>query len=95
MADLSPAAQAVLAALTQSEYELDPADIPNEAQRMAYHSSVAIRALADLVVPDIDLHISVANDCLPHDMGAAKWSARYETRRELLAIATELEGLNG
>lgn len=92
MADLSPAAQAVLAALTQSEYELDPADIPNEAQRMAYHASVAIRALADQVVPDIDLFISVANDCLPRDIGAAKWSARYETRRELLAIATELEG---
>jgi len=45
-----------------------------------------------LVVPDIDLHISVANDCLPRDVGAAKWSARYETRREILAIATELEG---
>jgi len=54
--------------------------------------AAAIRALADLVVLDIDLRISVANDCLPRDIGAAKWSARYETRRELLAIATELEG---
>jgi hypothetical protein len=43
--------------------------------------AAAIRALADQVVPEIDLFISVA-----------KWSARYETRRELLAIAAELEG---
>jgi hypothetical protein len=57
--------------------------------------AAAIRALADQVVPEIDLFISVANDCLPRDIGAAKWSARYETRRELLAIAAELEGPNG
>jgi|694.fasta_scaffold06610_17 hypothetical protein len=84
MADLSPAAQAVLNAFN-AEAKPEP-----HHQREAI--AAAIRALADLVVPDIDLHISVANDCLPRDVGAAKWSARYETRREILAIATELEG---
>jgi hypothetical protein len=38
---LSPAAQAVLASLTQSAYDLDPADIPNEAERHAGSSQVA------------------------------------------------------
>jgi hypothetical protein len=79
MADLSPAAQVVMNAFWKQ---------PKNRSAIA----AAIRALADLVVPDIDLHISVANDCLPRDVGAAKWSARYETRREILAIATELEG---
>lgn len=41
---LSPAAQAVLVALTQSAYELDPFDIPNEAGRMACIASAARRA---------------------------------------------------
>jgi hypothetical protein len=85
MANLSPAAQAVRVVFkTNQVVSIDGDSLPALA--------AALRALADLVVPDIDLHISVANDCLPRDIGAAKWSARYETRRELLAIATELEG---
>jgi hypothetical protein len=81
----SPAAQAVL-----HEFWNAPVSPARNVQMAA-----VLRALADQVVPEIDLFISVANDCLPHDIGAAKWSARYETRRELLAIAAELEGSNG
>lgn len=87
MSNLSPTAQAVLDAM----YEVNM-DFGDENAKLA---AAALRTAADQVVPDIDLHISVANDCLPRDIGAAKWSARYETRRELLAIATELEGPNG
>jgi hypothetical protein len=43
---LSPAAQAVLAAVTQALYGLDPDDIPNEAARMASVIAPAIRTLA-------------------------------------------------
>jgi hypothetical protein len=43
---LSPA-QAVLAAVTQALYGLDPDDIPNEAARIASVIAPAIRALAD------------------------------------------------
>ena len=49
MAELSPQAQAVLTALTQQEYGLDPADIPNEAGRMACIAAAALRAVADQV----------------------------------------------
>ncbi len=51
MTNLSPAAQAVLTALTQQEYGLDPADIPNEAGRMACVAAAALRAAADQVAP--------------------------------------------
>jgi hypothetical protein len=44
---LSPAAQAVLTKLTQHEYGLDPADVPQEAARMARLAGITTRALAD------------------------------------------------
>jgi hypothetical protein len=78
---LSPASQAVLTALTQNAYGLDPADISNEAQRMAYHASAAIRAAAEQVVPEQKpWHRR-------DDAGAAK----HAVRLEFLAIADELE----
>jgi hypothetical protein len=78
---LSPASQKVLAALTQDECELDPADIPSEAQRMARHASVAIRAAAEQVVPEQKPWNRT------NDAGAAKHAVRIE----FLAIADELE----
>ena len=71
--------------------ELSPAA---QAVRDAYKKGgldAALRAAADQVVPEVDLHVSVANDLLPKDIGAAKWSARYEVRSELLTLATELK----
>jgi hypothetical protein len=80
---LSPAAQAVLDA-TLGEGCVSWRD----RRRIA---AAALRAAADQVVPEVDLHVSVANDLLPKDIGAAKWSARYEVRSQLLTLATELE----
>ena len=92
MSDLSPAAEAVLAAITQQQYSLDPGDIPNEAGRMACIAAVALRAVADQVVPESEppqrdsfSDRSVwqwAVDCHNHDVG---------TRSKILAIAAELE----
>lgn len=47
MPELSPAAQSVLTAVTQSQYCLDPCDIPNEAAPMASIAAAALRAAAD------------------------------------------------
>jgi hypothetical protein len=84
MTEISPAAQAVLTALTQQEYGLDPADIPNEAGRMACVAAAALRAAADQVVPDHANPVGDAHDDARHD----QW---MRIRCKLLAIATELE----
>jgi hypothetical protein len=86
MTDLSPAAQAVLTALTQQEYGLDPADIPNEAGRMACVAAAALRAAADQVLA-AQWEGRIEADTA-HSLGI-NWS-----RDALHAIATELEGAN-
>jgi hypothetical protein len=48
---LSPAAQAVLTAVTQQEYCLDPSDIPTEAARISYALAAALRAVVVQVAP--------------------------------------------
>jgi hypothetical protein len=80
MAELSPAAQAVYNAVLEI--------CPAPADEIA---AAALRAAADQAVPEVDLHVSVATDLLPKDIGAAKWSARHEARQQFLAIAAELE----
>ena len=80
MADLSPAAQAVL-----------DAAVGHPVFATHRRIAAALRAAADQVVPDVDLHVSVAAELLPKDIGAAKWSARHEARLQLLAIADELK----
>jgi hypothetical protein len=94
MDDLSPAAQAVLAAVTQNQYGLDPADVPNEAARFSGVIAAVLRAAADQVVPE---------ESAPKGMQASvrqfthqEWRRyqRQEIRAELLAIATELENAN-
>jgi hypothetical protein len=83
---LSPAAQAVLTALTQQEYSLDPDDIPNEAGRMACLAAAALRAAADQVAPEVYFAYTGHGDW-DHGM-----EARNDAIREaILAIATELE----
>ncbi len=63
MADLSPAAQAVLAALTQNEYGLDPADIPREAGRMAFIAAAALRAAAGVITfPGPESLLAIADE---------------------------------
>lgn len=84
-AELSPANQIMIA--VTHVYQAHDGDPPARAVAAA-----VISAAADQVVPDVDLHVSVAAELLPKDIGAAKWSARHEARRHLLAIADELGG---
>ena len=51
MSNLSPAAQAVLTAVTQQEYCLDPSEIPTEAARTGYTVAAALRAAVVQVTP--------------------------------------------
>jgi hypothetical protein len=83
---LSPAAQAVLTALTQKEYGLDPADIPNEAWRMACIAAAALCVAADQVVPD---EPNIPEGDLIQE--TCRWDERSGIRADLLAIAAELE----
>ena len=77
MADLSPAAQAVLDAVcANTEPDCDTQHL----------IAAALRAAADQVVPALD----------PDDPGPVLIDAeRNRARRQLLAIADELEGVNG
>ena len=77
---LSPAAQAVLSAITQQQYSLDPDDIPNEAGRMACIAASALRAVAH--------HLQ---RCSPWPNDAEGIGIDWSTS-ELHDIAAELEG---
>ena len=85
MTELSPAAQAILTAVTQSQYCLDPSDLPNGAARMASIVAAALQAAADRVVPELS-----GGDC-SYDCCITQCE---EIRAELLAIAAELRGTN-
>jgi hypothetical protein len=81
---LSPAAQAVLTAVTQQEYCLDPSDIPNEAGRIGRLMAAALRAAANQVVPHpgrypMNEYMEGLRDC------------KQDFRAALLGIADELE----
>ena len=80
MSKLSPAAQAVLTAVTQQEYCLDPSEIPTEAARIGYLLSAAFRAVADQVVP-IEYE----------DIHGCWYEKKNRVREQFLAIANELE----
>jgi hypothetical protein len=47
MTKLSPAAQAVLTAVTQRQYCLDPCDVPEATGRIKYEAAAVLRAAAD------------------------------------------------
>ena len=79
MTELSPAAQAVLTALTQQEYGLDPADISNEAGRMACIAAAALRAAADFLAYEAELDEPMMT------------TVRVVDANDLLFIANELE----
>jgi len=89
---LSPAAQAVLDAMA-SQMEggwISPDFIPYETRKIA----AALRAAVEQVVPEEPENEDLDID--NHDDKAEwlQWSQRTHTRRELLAIAAELEGAN-
>ena len=81
MAELSPAAQAVLDAATERWLDVDD-DIPAQV------AVAALRAAADQVVPEEESCEGGFSDSLEHQCRA---SERRLARAELLAIATELE----
>jgi hypothetical protein len=85
MTNLSPAAQAVLTAVTQQEYCLDPSEIPTEAARTGYAVAAALRAAADQAVPE--------TKAVDSDLDYGAWEQQQRTRAEILAIADELEAL--
>ncbi len=80
MSELSPAAKAVLTAVTLTRYDVPPEGLPGFALEMAPLIAAALCAAADQVVPFEPL-----KGC---DQDA--WQ-RDETRNQLLAIAAELE----
>jgi hypothetical protein len=83
MTDLSPAAQAVWAAyLDHSEIDETPADLPALA--------VAIKALADQVVPERDE--PVYGECDYEVCDVVIHLDQQRIRSEILAIAAELKG---
>jgi hypothetical protein len=61
MAELSPAAKAVLTAITQSEYGLDPDIIPKQAGVMASIASAALRVAADHALEELEL-LAIADE---------------------------------
>jgi hypothetical protein len=80
---LSPAAQAVLTAVTQRQYCLDPCDVPEATGRIKYEAAAALRAVADQIVPETNsMFISPAE------------LQQEKTRDQLLAIADELDELS-
>jgi len=91
---LSPAAQAILTAVTQSQYCLDPSDIPNEAARMASIAAAALEALADQVVPEQVEPPCGETEPWPQGyqlMRDAQWEKCQQLRSKILAIAAELK----
>ena len=82
MTNLSPAAQAILTAVTQRQYSCDPIDVPEATGRIKYEAAAVLRAAADQVAPSDAMeprnNISMAIEC-------------QRIRAELLVIADELE----
>jgi hypothetical protein len=88
VADLSPAAQAVL---DEVLYKMCAGESESYAQMIA---AATLRTAADQVVPE-----RIEPPCGEHEpwpqsyqlMSDSKWEQRQQTRAELLAIAAELE----
>jgi hypothetical protein len=81
MTDLSPAAQAVEAAI------LKVASVPGFERRRII-AAAALQAAADQVVPDAANYLRAAINSVDW------WDAHDQIRADLLAIAAELEGTN-
>lgn len=80
MTELSPAARAVLEAVTWKKYDVPPEGLPAFAEEMAPLLATALRAAADQVVP---------MPRLPYDSCCDVHAAAI--RADFIAIAAELE----
>ena len=81
--DLSPAARAVLQAVTWKKYDVPPEGLPAYAVEMAPLIAAALRAVADQVVPVPRLPLDSCCDV-----------SATAIRADFLAIIAELEQLN-
>ena len=95
MSDLSPAAQAILTAVTQRQYSCDPIDVPEATGRIKYEAAAVLRAAADQGKA-MEIPFSVVTDwekvkgsCASF-YAAAEWGY-YQALKEQRAIADELE----
>jgi hypothetical protein len=86
MAELSPAAQAVLDAAWE---EMKYASMPS----LRKGAAAALRAAADQVVPDEPEPKQSAMPFSDWNLKVERWDARLLIRRELLALAAELKSL--
>ena len=90
MAEPSPAARAVMDAVKDafSELVLSLDESPISTGAMSLMAAAALRAAANAVVPEQTRE--------PHGTGFrwGGWAGQQGARRDLLAIATELEGAN-
>jgi hypothetical protein len=82
--ELSPAAQAVLNAVTLKRYDVPYYACPKSIDQIKSDVAAALRAAADQVVPE-ETWLGTKEPCY------AYYCQRSITRRQLLAIATELE----
>jgi hypothetical protein len=90
---VSPAAQAVLDAVTLKRWDVPHQACPKSIDQIKSDVAAALRAAADQVVPN---HPKPSANSDYHLMNWTKsfdqYYQRQQTRTELLAIAAELEG---
>ena len=85
MTELSPAARAVLTAVTLTKYDVPPEGLPAFAEEMAPLIAAALRAAADQVVPESKVY-------RPSSDGTMRCEDDlWIIRRVFYAIANELE----
>jgi hypothetical protein len=83
---LSPAAQAVLDAALETDFEIDFTNLDATLKAsMKTVAAAALRAAADQVVPQTPVSKYL------EDYESGVWEANYDARTGLLAIADELE----
>ena len=88
--ELSPAARAVLTAVTLTKYDVPPEGLPAFAEEMAPLIAAALRAAADQVVP-LQLPPETAVDANHPTVEWHVWNAEQQSRFALFVIANELE----
>ena len=81
MAELSPAAQAVLTAVTLTKYDVPPEGLPAFAEEMAPLLAAALRAAAELLSKEVDAP----------KVDGSKYNGLWHSFDYLNAIADELE----
>jgi hypothetical protein len=87
MTNLSPAAQAILTAVTQRQYSCDPIDVPEATGRIKYEAAAALRAVADYAQRS-------SYAAAPSTDWGDGWKVGVsDTAQGLIAIADELEAL--